>query len=235
MPGVRTSLVASGTSLRPRTAEHAPYLGVSHVRPKAAPRARLIGGVAPVGYELLAVAATRAYSRKLKAAWKSGSRFVLRERAAVSAGLGGDRSDSMEEPAVRAPLRVLIVDDLATARFVVRAYLGSADDIEVVGVADSGEDAVDRVAELKPDVVVMDVEMPGMGGIEATKRIRRAFPTVHVVGFCYCEDESLDPLMRQVGASSFVPKGSPLARLLKTIRDVAAPGNTTENPATRKG
>jgi DNA-binding NarL/FixJ family response regulator len=134
-------------------------------------------------------------------------------------------------------VRVLIVDDLTAARLVVHRYLAAADGVEVVGVAESGEDAIRRVEELRPDVVVMDVQMPGMGGIEATKRIREFSPVTRVVGFGFCDDGVPASSLREAGASQFVAKGSPLIRLLKTIRENAStsPGaNDADGEAARR-
>jgi DNA-binding NarL/FixJ family response regulator len=74
-------------------------------------------------------------------------------------------------------IRVLLADDHTILREGVRALLTQTSDIEVVGEASSGEEAIERCAALRPDVIVMDVSMPGLGGFEATLQIRRDHPT----------------------------------------------------------
>jgi DNA-binding NarL/FixJ family response regulator len=75
------------------------------------------------------------------------------------------------------PIRVLIADDNADFREGLAGMLASADDLEVVGQAEDGNEAIRRVAQLQPDVVLMDIKMPGQNGIEATRRIAAGSPT----------------------------------------------------------
>jgi two-component system nitrate/nitrite response regulator NarL len=87
-------------------------------------------------------------------------------------------------------MRVMIVDDHPITRSGLRAALSRSGEVEIVGEAENGEEAVDLVAELKPEVVFMDVRMPGMGGLEATKIIREVSPDTKVILFTVEESRS---------------------------------------------
>jgi NarL family two-component system response regulator LiaR len=103
-------------------------------------------------------------------------------------------------------ISVLIVDDHALVRAGVRAYLGTQPDIEIVGEAESGQEAVEMVARHVPDVVLMDLVMPGMDGVEATHRIRAVSPRTQVVVLTsFHEDTSIFPAIR-AGALSYLLK-----------------------------
>jgi DNA-binding NarL/FixJ family response regulator len=94
-------------------------------------------------------------------------------------------------------------------------------DMEVVGEADTGKEIVERAAELRPDVILMDIQMPGINGIEATRRIVEADPDVGVVVLTMFEDaDSVFSAMR-AGARGYVLKGAPPSEILKVLRAVA--------------
>ena len=119
-------------------------------------------------------------------------------------------------------IRILIADDHASFRSGLRALLGTAGDLEVVGEASTGGDAVAMSARLQPDVVLMDVTMPGGDGIDATKRIVEASPHVAIVVLTMDGgDESVLRALR-AGARGYVLKGAQRAELLRAIRAVAA-------------
>ncbi|MDR7520702.1 MAG: response regulator transcription factor, partial [Armatimonadota bacterium] len=86
-------------------------------------------------------------------------------------------------------IRVLLADDHALFRRGLASLLANRDDLEVVGEASSGEEAIDRARELMPDVILMDVRMPGEGGLEATSRIKEEMPYVRIVILTVSEDE----------------------------------------------
>jgi DNA-binding NarL/FixJ family response regulator len=115
-------------------------------------------------------------------------------------------------------IRVLIVDDREVIRDGLRAALGGAADIEVVGEAASGEEALAVSEKTEPDVVFMDLRMPGMDGIEATRRIRQAHPETKVVIFT--EDESRTKVNEaiQAGASGYLLKDGSVEELLTAAR-----------------
>ncbi|AWM39093.1 Oxygen regulatory protein NreC [Gemmata obscuriglobus] len=127
-------------------------------------------------------------------------------------------------------LRVFLVDDHPVVRDGLRVLLDSEADMEVVGDAFDGETAVGRAAELRPDVVVMDVSMPGMGGIEATARIRAGCPNVRVVALTAHEDRKYVQQALQAGATGYVPKRAAAADLVGAIRHAAA-GRTYLDPS----
>ena len=116
---------------------------------------------------------------------------------------------------------ILLADDHAIFRCGLRAMLGSIPDFEVVGEAATGEEAVARAAELRPDVVLMDIQMPGVNGIEATRRILEGNPGVGVVVLTmFDDDDSVFAAMR-AGARGYVLKGADGDEVLTVARAVA--------------
>ena len=127
------------------------------------------------------------------------------------------------------PIRVVITDDQSLIRLGFRMVLEAADDIEVVGEAADGAAAVDAVAALVPDVVLMDVRMPGMDGIEATRRIRRDHPGTRVLVLTTFDlDEYAFGALR-AGAGGFLLKDAEREELVAAVRAVAA-GEATLSP-----
>ena len=118
-------------------------------------------------------------------------------------------------------ITVLLVDDHAMFRAGIKALLEAAGKVEVVGEASSGDEAVDKVRELKPDVVVMDLSMPGSNGLEATRRIAALeLATSVLVLTVHAEEEYLVPVV-EAGASGYLTKTSADTDLLEAIRIVA--------------
>jgi two-component system, NarL family, invasion response regulator UvrY len=103
-------------------------------------------------------------------------------------------------------LRVLVADDQAPFRKAARAVLEVAPEFEVVGEVTSGEEAVDEAELLRPDLVVMDVKMEGIGGVEATRRILAARPETLVVLVSTYRSEDVPEAVAESGALAFVPK-----------------------------
>jgi DNA-binding NarL/FixJ family response regulator len=130
-------------------------------------------------------------------------------------------------------IRIVIADDHPMMRDGLRALAGSVDDVEVVGEAGDGVSA-QREAQLShPDVVVMDLNMPGTNGVEATRRIREATPATRVLVLTMFEDdESVFAAMR-AGASGYVVKGARQDEILRAIRAVAA-GEAIFGPSVAK-
>lgn len=119
-------------------------------------------------------------------------------------------------------IRVLVVDDHDGFRAGLRALLATAHDIEVVGEAATGEEAVARVADLAPDVVVMDLDMPGAGGVAATRGIVESAPHVAVLVLTMSDDEDSVFEAVRAGARGYALKGTQRAELLRAIRAVAS-------------
>jgi DNA-binding NarL/FixJ family response regulator len=125
---------------------------------------------------------------------------------------------------VEHPVRLLLVDDHPIVRSGLRMLFLSEPTMTIVGEADSGEAAVEAVARLKPDVVIMDVAMPGMNGIEATRRIKAAHPETAVLALTMYEDEQYFFEMLHAGASGYIPKRAAPDDLVSAIK-VVAEGN----------
>ena len=102
--------------------------------------------------------------------------------------------------------RVLIVDDHPRIREVLRNLLDWYDDIHIVGEAGDGEEAIDSVAACQPDVIVMDMNMPRMNGIEATVVIKKYWPEILIIGMCLIEDVYMIDAFMKAGASAVVAK-----------------------------
>ena len=117
-------------------------------------------------------------------------------------------------------IRILIADDHPVFRFGLRALLNAMPDTEVVGEVTSGEEVVALASSVRPDVILMDINMPGVNGIEATRRIREAHPDIRILIVTMLEDDSVFAAMR-AGARGYMVKGSEPAEKLRAIRAVA--------------
>lgn len=118
--------------------------------------------------------------------------------------------------------RLLLVDDHAVVRSGLRMLLGSEPDVEIVGEAGTAQEALEAVVRLQPSVVLMDIGLPDLSGIEAAARIKRARPETAVVALTIHEDEEYFFKMLQAGASGYVPKRAAPEELLTAIRAAAS-------------
>lgn len=134
----------------------------------------------------------------------------------------------------RPALRVLLVDDHVLIRTGNALILDSTDDITVVGEAGTGEEAITLVDHLHPDVVLMDVRMPGIGGIEATRRIVKSEPRTKVVVLTTFDLDEYAFNSLQAGASAFLLKSSTPDALTDAIRSVVDEDGVTDPTATRR-
>ena len=122
-------------------------------------------------------------------------------------------------------IKILMVDDHAVLRDGIRALLGLHDDIEIVGEASEGTEAIERTRELAPDVVVMDIAMPGMEGLEATRRIRKKSPKVKVLVLTQYDNREYIISAIRAGAAGYVPKRALGSELVSAIRAVHQGGS----------
>lgn len=120
------------------------------------------------------------------------------------------------------PTRVLIADDSVPFREGLSALLLSASDLQVVGEAADGDEAITLAAELQPDVILMDLDMPGTGGIEATRRVLNTSPHISVLVISMFEDDDLVFAALQAGARGYLLKGAPKAEILRAIGAVTS-------------
>jgi NarL family two-component system response regulator LiaR len=133
------------------------------------------------------------------------------------------------EISMQDPITVMIVDDHEMVRHGAAGYLEAQDDIKVVAEADSGEEAVRLVREHIPDVVLMDLVMPGMDGVEATRKVKDISPRTHIIVLTsYHQDEHIFPAL-QAGAISYLLKDVKAEELVDAIRR-AAHGEATLHP-----
>ena len=118
-------------------------------------------------------------------------------------------------------MRVLIVDDHEIMRQGLKALLESHEDIEVVGEATNGQEAVEETARLRPDVVLMDITMPGMNGLEATQVIKKADPGAKILILTMHQDEAYFFKILEAGASGYFIKGGSMSELVTALQAVA--------------
>lgn len=121
-------------------------------------------------------------------------------------------------------LRILLADDHAVVREGMKALIEAQPDLRVVGEAEDGESACRRALTLQPDVVVMDVSMPHLGGTEATERLRASVPAARVLALTVHEDPGYVRRLMEAGASGYVLKRAAATELIHAIRTVAAGG-----------
>ncbi|MGL5995683.1 MAG: response regulator transcription factor GacA [Pseudomonas proteolytica] len=119
-------------------------------------------------------------------------------------------------------MRVLVVDDHDLVRTGITRMLADIDGLQVVGQAESGEESLIKARELKPDVVLMDVKMPGIGGLGATCKLLRSHPDIKVVVVTVCEEDPFPTRLLQAGAAGYLTKGAGLAEMVQAIRLVFA-------------
>jgi len=113
---------------------------------------------------------------------------------------------------------VLLADDHVVMREGLARLLGQEPDIEIVGQAADGQEAVDVAAKLLPDVILMDLSMPKLNGVEATRAIRNDYPDIRIIGLSMFEESDRAQALRDAGASDYLTKGGPPEHLIATIR-----------------
>lgn len=139
-----------------------------------------------------------------------------KETPADPSAVGREVSPS-RRPAVP-PFRVMLVDDHEVVRDELAGVLRTEEDIRIVAEAATGEEALELLEAAAPDVVVMDISMPGMGGVEATRRIVARLPDVRVVGLSMHRAQDVAAALHEVGAAGYVRKGAGTQALVDAIR-----------------
>lgn len=119
-------------------------------------------------------------------------------------------------------LRVVLAEDHELLRQSFVRLLNRQPDFEVVGEANTGESAIAMARELRPDIVLMDVSLPGMSGLEATRIIADEVPEVRVIGLSMHDEEEMSGTMRAAGAVGYVPKYLSGKDLIRAIRDIGS-------------
>jgi len=117
-------------------------------------------------------------------------------------------------------IKVLLVDDHELVRIGIKKILEDVNEIRVIGTAGTGEEAIKLARELNPDLILMDVQMPGIGGLEATRKILRHNPDVRILALTVCDDEPYPSRFLQAGAAGYITKGCDPAEMIRAVRCV---------------
>lgn len=117
-------------------------------------------------------------------------------------------------------INVMLVDDHDLVRSGIKRILADVGDIDVVAEADSGEQAVRQAREIKPDVILMDLSMPGIGGMEATRKITRSMPGAKIIAVTIHEDEPFPARLLEAGAVGYLTKGCDVREIIDAIKSV---------------
>ncbi|WP_296403530.1 response regulator [Psychrobacter sp.] len=117
-------------------------------------------------------------------------------------------------------IKVLVVDDHDLVRMGISRMLTDDADIEVIGEADSGETAIRMVKALAPDVVLLDVNMPNIGGVETTKRLRQFDDKVKILAVSSVSSQPYPSMLLKAGVNGYITKGTPLEEMIKAIKKV---------------
>jgi CheY-like chemotaxis protein len=187
----------------------------------------LDSGGTPFGLGLLSLRERARYiggDLAIQSAAGQGSRFILTvpfsidpQPRVAAVRRHGEPAASDMSIAESGATRVLFVDDHKVMRQGLINLVGAQPGIDVVGEASNGREAIDRVRQLKPDVVIMDVSMPEMDGIEATRRIKAEWPEVRVIALSMVADENISRAIQEAGAEAFVSKTASSTGLLRAI------------------
>ncbi|MBP1152965.1 response regulator [Methylocaldum sp. RMAD-M] len=116
---------------------------------------------------------------------------------------------------------ILLVDDHELVRAGIEHLLNEAEDMKVIGIACSGEEAIEQADRLSPDLIVMDINMPGIGGIEACRKISQKHPLVKIVALSVYADGPFPHQLLNLGAHGYVSKSCPISELINAIRTVS--------------
>lgn len=120
-------------------------------------------------------------------------------------------------------IKVLVVDDHSLIRKAISHLIhGDINGIHVIGEACSGEEAIEKMQKLMPDVVLMDLQMPGMGGIEATRKLIQHYPDLKVLALTVCDSEAFPARLLEDGAAGYVTKDSTVDEVIRAIKAVHA-------------
>ncbi|HEV7281169.1 MAG TPA: response regulator transcription factor [Pirellulaceae bacterium] len=136
---------------------------------------------------------------------------------------------------VAGALRVLIVDDNAEVRVMLSRMLSRYSDLDVMGTVQSGEEACTAAAADPPDVVLMDVRMAGMGGIEAARWLKVNVPSARIVGMSADDEGPTASAMREAGAVEFVPKTASVDQLIHALKATAPADSDSSRAEARPG
>ncbi|MGR9101092.1 MAG: response regulator [Gammaproteobacteria bacterium] len=117
-------------------------------------------------------------------------------------------------------IKVLLVDDHELVRSGIQSLLNSSSNISVVGIAGTGEEAIEAVKTLKPDIVMMDVNMPGIGGMEACRRIIQHNPAIKIIALSVYNDGPVPQQLMKLGAMGFICKSAPFKDMVDAIHQV---------------
>jgi DNA-binding NarL/FixJ family response regulator len=133
-----------------------------------------------------------------------------------------------------APIKIILCEDDAEKREYLNTLMKGYGDFEVVGAFEQGEAAVEQAAALSPDVVIMDIELPGISGIESARQLKEAIPDTHIIMYTIFEDD--DKLFDSLcaGASGYLLKKSPPHRLVESVKEVMEGGSPMSPGIARK-
>lgn len=119
-------------------------------------------------------------------------------------------------------VNIVVVDDHDLVRMGISRILGDTEGFTVVGTASNGEDAINMTRDLMPDVVMMDVKMPGIGGVEATKRIKNISDDIKIIAVTSCEDDLYPSKLMRAGASAYLTKRATPAEMVEAVLKVVS-------------
>ena len=119
-------------------------------------------------------------------------------------------------------MKIFLVDDHEIVRVAIRSMLEEETDMRVVGMASDGREAIKRIAELKPDVVIMDISMPGMNGVEATRQVVKLHPKIKVLVLSAYVDQKSVAEALNAGAACYMHKGDSFDKLVQAIRVISS-------------